>query len=132
MKDNIKANNNLLNNAHTLYEISILLDFYGQLLTKRQYEILDMHYNNDLSFGEIAEELGISRQGVYDSIHKGKIALTEYEKNLGLAARFKTQEESMIKALKSLKQVEQEIPEVTKSKNFIDAVKTLGKVLDSL
>ena len=47
--------------AEDIYEISMLLDFYGQLLTDSQYKCMDMHYNQDLSLSEIAEELGISR-----------------------------------------------------------------------
>ena len=74
-----------------LTEISLLLDFYGQLITKRQYEILDLHYNNDFSLGEIAEQMNISRQGVYDNIKKGKTALILLEEKLGLIDRFSTQ-----------------------------------------
>lgn len=48
--------------AEDIYEIGMLLDFYGQLLTESQYKCMDMHYNQDLSLSEIAEELGISRQ----------------------------------------------------------------------
>lgn len=132
MKDNKKADSELLADANSIYEISILMDFYGQLLTARQIEILDMHYNSDYSLGEIAEELGISRQGVYDGIKKGKESLTAYEERLGLAARFKTQEESMRKALVSLDMVLREVPEVGENKNFREAVETLGKVMDSL
>ncbi|NTV89795.1 MAG: YlxM family DNA-binding protein [Clostridiales bacterium] len=76
-----------------LFETVMLLDFYGQLLTKRQYDILDMHYNSDFSLGEIAELLGISRQGVYDNIKRGKATLNETEQKLGLASRFKEQKE---------------------------------------
>lgn len=74
-----------------VYEISLLLDFYGQLLTVRQYEILDMHYSNDYSLGEIAEELNISRQGVYDNIKRGVSALKEFESKLGLVKKFSDQ-----------------------------------------
>ena len=58
-----------------LYEVSLLMDFYGQMITQRQFEILDLHYNSDYSFGEIAENLNISRQGVHDNIKHGKTAL---------------------------------------------------------
>lgn len=71
-----------------LWEIGLLLDFYGQLITKRQYEILDLHYNNDYSFGEIAQQMNISRQGVYDNIKRGKASLLELEEKLGLIGRF--------------------------------------------
>ena len=49
---------------------SMLLDFYGELLTDKQRECLDLHYNEDLSLSEIAEQLGISRQGVWDNIRR--------------------------------------------------------------
>jgi predicted DNA-binding protein YlxM (UPF0122 family) len=74
-----------------IYEISMLLDFYGQLITKRLYEILDLHYNNDYSLGEIAEHLKISRQGVYDGIKRGKSQLEDFEMKLGLVRKFSEQ-----------------------------------------
>lgn len=74
-----------------LTEISLMLDFYGQLITKRQLEILDLHYNSDYSLGEIAEQMNISRQGVYDNIKKGKKALIQMEEKLGLMGRFSAQ-----------------------------------------
>ena len=51
-----------------IVEIGILFDFYGKLLSKSQYQIIEFYYIHDLSLGEIAEELGISRQGVYLSL----------------------------------------------------------------
>ena len=71
-----------------IYEMSMLIDFYGQLLTESQLKCLDMHYNQDLSLAEIAEELEISRQGVHDFIKRGRAMLCEYEEKLGLLARF--------------------------------------------
>lgn len=68
--------------------ITMLMDFYGQLLTDKQLAALDMYYNEDLSLAEIAEEEGISRQGVRDSIKRGEKLLNEYEDKLGLAKRF--------------------------------------------
>ena len=86
--------------------ISLLLDFYGQLVTKRQYEILDMHYNNDCSFGEIAAELNISRQGVYDNIKRGKAALLSIERKLGLVARFVDQKKRALEIMKALESID--------------------------
>ena len=68
--------------------ISILMDFYGNLLTKKQLDALDMYYNSDLSLSEIAEETGISRQGARDAIKRGEKQLLEFEEKLGLAGRF--------------------------------------------
>lgn len=68
--------------------INILMDFYGQLLSERQYEMMDMYYNQDLSLGEIAEEVGISRQGVRDLVKRAERQLVEFEEKLGLVDRF--------------------------------------------
>ena len=68
--------------------MSMLMDFYGQLLTDKQRDTVDLYYNEDLSLSEIAEEIGISRQGVRDSIKRGERLLNEYEEKLGLAGRF--------------------------------------------
>ena len=67
---------------------SLLYDFYGQLLTKRQREVMELYNEENLSLGEIAEEFGISRQGVHDALHKAQKALEEYEQKLGLVERF--------------------------------------------
>ena len=71
-----------------MYDLAMLLDFYGQLLTENQFNCLDLHVNQDLSMSEIAEELGISRQGVYAFIDTGRRKLAEYEAKLGLYGRF--------------------------------------------
>ncbi len=76
-----------------VYETSLLLDFYGQLLTIRQYEILDLHYNNDYTLSEIAEQLNISRQGVYDNEKRGRALLINYENKLGLLNKFSLQKQ---------------------------------------
>lgn len=68
--------------------VSVLLDFYGELLSERRREIMEMYYNEDFSLSEIADETGISRQGVRDSIKKGENELSTYEEKLGLLKRF--------------------------------------------
>ena len=64
-----------------------LLDFYGDVLTERKKEVLDMYYNEDLSLAEIAEQIGISRQGVRDLIKKAEEEIYFLEEKLGLAQK---------------------------------------------
>ena len=70
-------------------EITILLDFYGDMLTAKQREFLDYYYNEDLSLAEIASNVGITRQGVRDAIKRAECQLLDMEQRLGLVARFK-------------------------------------------
>lgn len=88
---------------------SLLLDFYGELLTDRQRSCYDLHINEDLSLTEIAEQLGISRQGVWDSIRRAESALTEIEDKTGLIGRF----EETRKALDELSDLAQAITEAS-------------------
>ncbi|HYE80569.1 MAG TPA: putative DNA-binding protein [Clostridia bacterium] len=85
-----------------IVQIALLFDFYGQLLTEKQIDIVDMYYNNDLSLGEISEQQGISRQGVYDTLKRAEKTLFEYEEKLGLVERFINQKESMNKIIEML------------------------------
>ncbi len=68
--------------------ISILMDFYGGMLTDKRFDVLDMYYNSDMSLSEIADEIEISRQGVRDAIKHGERQLNELEEKLGLAKHF--------------------------------------------
>ena len=68
---------------------SILLDYYGMVLTEKQRNILTEYYNDDLSLAEIAENYGITRQGVRDAIKHGENALKELEEKVGFAARYR-------------------------------------------
>ena len=70
------------------YRMALLYDFYGDVLTDRQKEFYDLYYNEDLSLGEIAENYGITRQGVRDVIVRAEAALTELEDKTGLIRRF--------------------------------------------
>ena len=70
-------------------KIGFLLDFYGEILSERKRTVLDFYYNDDLSLAEIAQEIGISRQGVRELIKKAEEELRFYEEKLGLAMRFR-------------------------------------------
>ena len=64
-------------------EISLLFDFYGDMLTEKQRDVVELYYNDDLSLSEIAENEGITRQGVRDSIKRAEAQLLEMEERLG-------------------------------------------------
>ena len=72
--------------------MAVLLDNYGNLLTKRQQEAISLFYEEDLSLSEIAEQLGGSRQAIHDLIHRGEKQLLEYEEILHNVARARRQE----------------------------------------
>lgn len=67
--------------------IGWLLDAYGPLLTARQRQAVELYYHEDLSLGEVAAELGVSRQAVHDLLRRTEAALEGYERNLGHAGR---------------------------------------------
>ena len=68
-------------------EMILLFDYYGDLLTERQKLCFDMHYNQDLSLGEIAQELSISRQAVYDNLSRTEALLRNMEAKTGCVRR---------------------------------------------
>ena len=70
------------------YRMTMLFDFYGELLTDRQKEFFDLYYNEDLSLAEIAENYGISRQGVRDAIVRAEGVMSEMEDKTGILRRF--------------------------------------------
>ena len=73
------------------YRMTMLFDFYGELLTERQKEFFDLYYNEDFSLAEIAENAGISRQGVRDVIVRAEAAMQEVEDRTGIIRRFEAQ-----------------------------------------
>lgn len=70
-------------------EIAILLDFYGEMLTAKQRDMIDLYYNEDLSLGEIAQLEKITRQGVRDSIKRGEDFLYELEEKLQMLRQYR-------------------------------------------
>lgn len=68
-------------------KVALLYDFYGEILTEKQRDMIEQYYHQDLSLSEIAENSGISRQGVRGSVKRAEEQLFEMEARLGLAAR---------------------------------------------
>jgi len=102
------------------YRMTMLFDFYGEILTERQKELFDLYYNEDLSLAEIAENCGISRQGVRDGIVRAEAAMQEIEDKTGLIRRFLQMQEKITaieKAAQSIKSInyrQHDDPEVDK------------------
>ena len=69
------------------WAVSYLLDLYGDVLTEKQRDVMVQYYNDDYSLAEIAENFGITRQGVRDAIKRGEATLLELEEKIGFAAR---------------------------------------------
>lgn len=86
-----KAKTRKITMSEKLFE-QFCFDFYGELLSERQKTILDYYYNDDYSMTEIAEILGVTRQGVHDAFHRAKNQMADYEDKLGLVKRFLRQQ----------------------------------------
>ena len=76
-------------------EISYLLDFYGDVLTEKQRDVMEQYYNDDLSLAEIPENFGITRQGVRDAIKRGEGILLQLEQKVGFARRYRAMQQSL-------------------------------------
>ena len=80
------------------FRMTMLFDFYGELLTEKQRQYFDLHYNEDLSLAEIAQSEGISRQGVWDIIRRAEDTLRRFEEKTGLVERFAAQRQLLSQA----------------------------------
>ena len=78
-------------------ELAWLTAFYGGLLTDKQRQVLALHCEEDLSLAEIAQEAGVSRQGVHDMLTRAAQRLFDMEEKLGMAARFQRMEDGLEK-----------------------------------
>lgn len=83
-------------------QMALLLDVYGELLTPKQRDVMDFYYNYDLSLAEIAEQYGISRQGVYDLIKRAEQTLTDFEQKIGAIKRWIYIEDVLRKVVKDM------------------------------
>jgi len=112
-------------------EASLLFDFYGQLLTQKQQEVMRLYHEENYSLSEIADEFAISRQGVHDTLKKAENALAEYEKKLGLVYKFESSQKVINKTDETINQMmadhdsDKEICE--KLMHIKDIIKTLNQ-----
>lgn len=109
-------------------KISMLCEFYGKLLTEKQYEFINDYYNNDLSLSEIAENNDITRQAVRDIIKKGEKKLFEYEEKLMFMKRTLNQEKKIEKALAELTKIQKDYSD----KQIASVLESIKKELNCL
>ena len=115
-------------NVDKILEQSLLFDFYGELLTDRQKEIYERFVADDLSLGEIAEEAGISRQGVHDLIKRCNQTLRGYEEKLHLIDKFLAVKDKVERIDRLLDHYEEENAEA-----LIQSIRKIsGEILEEL
>ena len=110
---------------HDALEMTLLLDYYGELLTEKQKTCFDLYYNQDLSLGEIAEEAGISRQGVHDSLARAEAVLLDYEQKLGCVARQAAQQQALQTICQAAEQLQQMAGAGELAQVILDAARTM-------
>ncbi len=109
-------------------EIALLLDFYGDLLTEKQRDMIDLYYNQDLSLAEIAQDVGISRQGVRDSIKRGEAELLHVEEALGFVKRSQRDR----KLLQRIALLSQEIADLNRRQNGTVLIESRAAEIEKL
>ena len=107
----------------------MLYGFYGGLLPEKQNLFLKAYYEDDCSLSEIAEQYGISRQGVHDGIKKAEKSLKEYEEKLGLVSRF-LRTADVLNEIDG--QIDQLVEKYKDNQSLIKKLKSMKKTIDSL
>lgn len=113
-------------------KISLLYDFYGDMLTKRQAEVIQLCHEENCSLSEAAEELGISRQGVYDALHNAQKSLEGYEKKLGLMKKYEDTRKAIKKADDGIDEIIEEYGKKKESRELIKKLNDIKAAIDSI
>lgn len=100
------------------YRMSLLLDFYGDLLTERQRDLFDLYYNDDLSLTEIAENFGITRQGARDVIVRAETIMTDLEDKIHIIRRY----QHSVEALDAIDRLADELHAAAEGRQYNDAM----------
>lgn len=108
-------------------EYGVLSSFYGALLNENQQRVLSLYCDEDLSLSEIAAQLGVSRQSVFEGINRAFQRLEQYERTLGLSARFQVIQKGLQDSLERLRRVR---PEGETQQELCGAISILQQILD--
>jgi len=112
-----------------IIETSLLYDFYAQLLTEKQREVLRLYHEENYSLSEIAESFSISRQGVFDTLKNAEKTLSEYEKKLGLVRKFENTKGTIKRANE---QIDALIRSHASDKDFTAQLTEIKEIIDTL
>lgn len=112
-------------------EVVLLTDYYGEMLTENQRKFIDYYYNDDLSLSEIAENEGITRQGVRDAIKRAETQLFDMEKKLGIAARAKRTKDNLLAIEECADKISEFNMNSSLSKEINDAIIRIKSVISS-
>lgn len=109
-------------------KLNFLFDYYGDFLTKKQKDIFELYYLNDLSLGEIAENNGITRQGVYDILRRSQDILLNFEEKLGMVKKYLYREKELEEILELLEELEPGLADDYKER-YKDIYKRIASLL---
>jgi len=112
--------------------VNILMDFYGDMLTDRQRTFLEYYYVDDLSLAEIAENEGITRQGVRDAIKRAEAQIYQMEDRLGLARRFREVQKGLQEINECADRINEYNMRTGLSRDINDAVVRIKFIAESL
>ncbi|MCD7784532.1 MAG: DNA-binding protein [Oscillospiraceae bacterium] len=108
---------------------SVLLDIYGGMLTDKQREMMELYYNDDLSLSEIADNCGISRQGVRDAIKRGEDSLNELEEKVGVTRMMKDYDEKLAFVTAQCDEIIHDCKTYTTTKSVIEKLERIKKAI---
>lgn len=108
-------------------ENNLYLDFYGNLLTDKQREIMTLYYDLDISLSEIATEVGTSRQAVYDAIKVSENTMKTFEEKLGLVEKYLKNRTLLLETIQKI----EEIGDISVKESLTEIKSNISKVLEN-
>lgn len=113
-------------------EVSLLMDFYKDILTKKQQKVMELYYNEDFSFTEIAQMIGITRQGVYDILKRSEAQIYQLEDKLSLLKKFKGVKHDVLDILIDIDKIDNENKKLFKSDSIDKYVSDIREKVKNL
>lgn len=110
--------------------VSLLYDFYGQLLTEKKRQVIELYHEEDMSLSEIASELGITRAAVHDSLKSAERALENYEEKLSLVERFLKTEEAFGEITQKLDELKRKYAGDSELAEAIEEIETIARRIE--